>query len=271
MDIITFPSLNLEFKVSNIAFNIFGIKIYWYAIFIVLGFILALILCKKDDGKYRIKFYTILDMFIFVIPISIISARLYYVIFKLDYYINNPNLILNIQNGGLAIYGGIIGGILTIYIYCKANKINFFDVLDYIAPYLALGQAIGRWGNFFNIEAYGIKTKTILRMGIIKNGMYTEVHPTFLYESICDLIIFIILILIKNKRKYKGQITYIYFVLYSFIRIFIEELRADSLMIGNIKISQILSLTLLLIFGTILMYNKVKEKLLNENRNSRIT
>ena len=153
MDIITFPSLNLEFKVSNIAFNIFGIKIYWYAIFIVLGFILALILCKKDDGKYRIKFYTILDMFIFVIPISIISARLYYVIFKLDYYINNPNLILNIQNGGLAIYGGIIGGLITCYIFCKKRKIELLNLLDYIVPNLALRTSNRQMGKFYKCRS----------------------------------------------------------------------------------------------------------------------
>lgn len=247
MNQIIFPEFNLIFNINKIAINIGNIKIYWYAIFIVIGIIISLILCKKDNNKYKIKFETILEISIIALPISILFARMYYVLFKLEYYIKNPAEILLIKDGGLAIYGGIIGGIIVIYFYTKKKKINILDVLDYIAPYLALSQSIGRWGNFFNIEAYGTKTKNILRMGIIENGRYIEVHPTFLYESICDGLIFIILYLLRNKRKYKGQITYVYLLLYSLIRFIIEPLRADSLMLGNIRVSQILSLILFII------------------------
>lgn len=262
---ITFPTLNLELNINNIAINILGIDISWYAILIVLAFIIAILFCKKDDGKYNIKFETILELMVFIIPISIICARIYYVAFKLDYYMQKPTEIFNIRNGGLAIYGGIIGAIITIVIYCKIKKINILDIMDYIVPYLALGQAIGRWGNFFNIEAYGTETTNIFRMGIIENGIYKEVHPTFLYESMCNLIIFIILYNLRNKRKYKGQLTYTYFALYGFIRTIIEGLRTDSLMIGNFRISQILSIILCIIFTAILVYNKKINKKEKDN------
>ena len=184
MNPITFPGLNISLLIDRVAFQIGGIEIYWYAILIVSAFIIALLLCKKDDGKYQIRFDDILNLFVLIIPISIICARLYYIVFKLDYYIQNPLQIFNIRNGGLAIYGGIIGAVVTIIIYCKKKKMNVFDIFDYVVPYLALGQAIGRWGNFFNVEAYGGITSHFLRMGIIENGIYMEVHPTFLYESI---------------------------------------------------------------------------------------
>ena len=164
---ISFTGLGLDFNIDSIAINVFGINIYWYAIFIVIAFSVAILFCKKDDGKYNIKFEQILEILLFVMPISIICARLYFVIFKLDYYIQNPTEIINIRNGGLAIYGGIIGVILTISIYCKIKKISFLDILDYFVPYLVLGQAIGRWGNFFNAEAHGTVTDNIFRMGII--------------------------------------------------------------------------------------------------------
>lgn len=162
--------------------------------------------------------------------------------------------------GGLAIYGGVIGAIGAIAIYCKVKKIKVLDVLDYIAPYLALGQAIGRWGNFFNGEAHGTETTNFLRMGITENGNYIQVHPTFLYESVCTFIIFIILYKLRNKRKYRGQLTYLYFFLYGIARSIIEGFRTDSLMLGDLRISQILSIVLTIIFGAILLYKKVKKK-----------
>lgn len=260
---IKFPGLGLEFNIKDIAFSIFGINIYWYAIIIVLAFVIGIIFCKKDDGKYGIKFDNVLELLLVLIPISIISARLYYVLFSLEYYLKNPLEIIDIKNGGLAIYGGIIGAVITIIIYCRIKKINFLDMFDYIVPYLALGQSIGRWGNFLNCEAYGTKTNSIFRMGIIENGNYIEVHPTFLYESICTFVIFIILFCMKNKRKYKGQLTYIYLALYGVIRAIIEGLRTDSLMLFNFRVSQILSVLLLLVFFVILIYKKIKERVKN--------
>lgn len=264
MNEITFPGINLYLNVNRVAFSIGNINIYWYAVLIVVSFIIGIILCKKDDKKYDIDFENILEVLIIVIPVSIICARLYFVLFKLNYYLEYPNQILNIRDGGLAIYGGIIGAVITIAIYCKVKKINILDMLDYIVPFLALGQAIGRWGNFFNVEAHGIETTSIFRMGIIENGKYIEVHPTFLYESISCFIIFIILYLLRNKRKYKGQITCIYLALYGLERAFIEALRTDSLMLGNLRVSQVLSIILCVICSFILIYKKVKGKKENE-------
>lgn len=251
MNIISFPGLNLEFNISKVAFNIFGIEIYWYAILIVTSMILALIMYKKRNGLYEIEFDDILDLSLYVIPVAIISARLYYIIFNLEYYLNNPMQMLNIRSGGLAIYGAVIGGAITSLIFCKKRKINILDLLDYIVPGLALGQAIGRWGNFINIEAFGVETKSLLRMGIIENGTYAEVHPTFFYESIACFLIFTILIAMKNKRKFKGQIVYTYLALYSLERLLVEGLRTDSLMLGNIRVSQLLSAIIFIVAVTI--------------------
>lgn len=243
---IIFKGLNLEFNINNVAFEICNIKIYWYGIIIVFAIITALIFMKKDDGKYGIKFNDIINIFIYVLPISIISARIYYIVFKLDYYLRNPVKIFEIRDGGLAIYGGIIGGIITIYVYSKIKKMDFIKILDYIVPYLAIGQAIGRWGNFINIEAYGYETNNLFRMGIMENEIYKEVHPTFLYESIGDFIIFLSLYNKKNVQ-YKGEITFNYLIEYSIIRIIIENIRADSLMFKEIKISIIISIIFFII------------------------
>ena len=259
MNNIKFEGLGINLNINQILIDFNGIKIYWYAFIIITGIVICLLFCKKDDGKYGIKFDDILLLALFLIPISIISARIYFVLFKLDYYIQNPLEILNIRNGGLAIYGSIIGAILTIFVFCKVKKIKILDTLDYLAPYLALGQCIGRWGNFFNGEAHGTETTSFLRMGIFENGKYIQVHPTFLYESICTLIIFIFLYRKRNKRKYEGELTYWYFFLYGIARAIIEGFRTDSLMLGNIRISQILSIILSVIFGSILLYKKVKK------------
>ena len=258
METINFEGLGLSFNINNIFLDLNGIKIYWYAIIIITGIIISLVLCKKDDGKYNIKFDDILELFVIVLPIAIISARLYYILFRLDYYIQNPSEILNFRNGGLAIYGGIIGAIITIAVFCKKKKLKILDVFDYLVPYLALGQCIGRWGNFFNGEAHGVETTSLLRMGIIENGKYIQVHPTFLYESACTLIIFLILYTKRNKRKYPGELTYWYFFLYGIARAIIESLRTDSLMIGDFRVSQLLSILLSLMFGVLLIYNHKK-------------
>ena len=253
---VSFPFFNLNFNINNIAFKIGNIDIYWYAIFITLAIFTCLLLCNKDDGKYGINCEDVLTLAIWVIPISIISARIYFVIFNLQYYTNHLNELFNIRNGGIAIYGGIIGGVITVITYCKIKKINFLDMLDYIAPFLPLGQAIGRLGNFTNVEAHGTTTDSIFRMGIVENGTYIEVHPTFLYELVLDLFIFVFLYCLRNKRKFKGEITYLYFIFYGLARFFIEGLRTDSLMLGNFRVSQVLSLVLFVTFGSIFLYKK---------------
>lgn len=255
---IYFPSLNLKFHIPKVAFTIFNIEIYWYAIIIVLAIIIAFFLLKYNEHRCNIGFETIVDLAIFLMPISFIGARAYYIIFNLEPFLKNPIQILNLRTGGLAIYGGVIAGAITCYIFCKKIKIYFLDMLDYIAPSLAIGQAIGRWGNFVNVEAYGTNTTNLLRMGIIENSKYIEVHPTFLYESMATFIIFIILMKYIKNRKFKGEIVYIYFILYSFARFWIEALRIDSLMFYNFRISQILSLILFVVFTLFMSFNVIK-------------
>ena len=259
MNIVTFPALDLKLNINRTAFTIFGLEIYWYAMLMVSAMIIAILMFKKRDGLYGIKFSNILDLLIFLIPISLISARLYYVLFNLSYYLSNPAQILNVRNGGMAIYGGIIGGIITCYVFCKKKKINLLDLIDYLSPGLVLGQAIGRWGNFINVEAYGIKTNLPWRMGIYEAGKYIEVHPTFLYESIVCFIIFIVLIVIGDKRKFKGQIACTYLMFYSLERIFVEGLRTDSLMLGNIRISQVLSIVIFIISSITYVKEAIKK------------
>lgn len=258
--IIKFPCLNLEIIVNRVAFNIFGISIYWYAIIIVLSMALAMLIYKKQDGLYGIKFQDIIDIAMYTIPASLICARLYYILFNLDYYTANPAQVLNTRSGGMAIYGGIIGGAIMCAIFCKIRKINLLNFLDYIVPALALGQAIGRWGNFINVEAYGVETTLPWRMGIYEMGKYQEVHPTFLYESLACLIIFIVLLFLKNQRKFNGQIVCTYLLLYSFERIFVERLRTDSLMIGNIRVSQLLSILIFIASLIVYIINIFKTK-----------
>ena len=248
MNIITFPLINLQLNINKVAFTIFGINVHWYAILIVASIILALLLCKKQDGKYGIKYEDILDLSIILIPIAFICARLYYVIFNIKNYTNIIDII-NIKDGGLAIYGGIIGGIITAYIFCKKRNIRILDLLDYVVAFLALGQAIGRWGNFINVEAYGTVTNVPWKMGIQTNAGIEYVHPTFLYESISTLVIFIILMKMSKNRKYSGQITCYYLIMYSFIRTIIEGIRVDSLMLGNLRISQVVSIILFIVFS----------------------
>lgn len=266
---VLFPSFGIDIEFSNIALQMANIKIYWYSILIVFAIILAFVFMKKDDGKYNIKFEEILYLSVFLIPISFICARIYYVIFNFNYYSQDLINVFNIRDGGLAIYGGIIGGIITIIVYCKVRKIKVFDMLDYIAPYLVLGQAIGRWGNFFNVEAFGRETASFFRMGIYQDGNYLEVHPTFLYESIADFIIFLLLYFIRNKRNFAGEITLLYFALYSFIRFFIEGLRTDSLMFYNFRISQILSLIIFICSLVYLIYKSVGKKKKEKTKNEK--
>jgi phosphatidylglycerol:prolipoprotein diacylglycerol transferase len=250
MSIVKFPGFNLEFKFSKIAFYIFEIPIYKYAICIVLGIIIALILCKISKEKYENDFEFVIENCILGMFFGIIGARLYYVLFNLEYYLNcGIQEIFNIKNGGLAIYGGLIFGGISIYINCKIQKKDFLNFLDYLIPYVALAQAIGRFGNFFNIEAYGSETNSLIRMGIYVREKYIEVHPCFLYEAIVTFSIFLILKMLQKNRKFKGQIFFLYAISYSFFRLFIEGLRTDSLLVFGFRISQVLSLIIFIFFG----------------------
>lgn len=268
---VNFPGLGLHLNVPQIAINLFGVNIYWYAICIVLGIVVAFVLGAKSEEKFNVKFDFVFENLTFAIIFGVIGARLYYVLFNLDYYLRNPINILRIRDGGLAIYGGLIVGFIVIFQKCRKRNVNVLDFLDYILPFVALAQSIGRWGNFFNKEAYGTETASILRMGLNTENGYQEVHPTFLYESISTLIIFIILRKMQNNRKFKGQICYFYLFFYSGIRMLIEGVRSDSLMFGNYRISQVLSIVIFVVFGIMLLkkyikYNKTEKLRLKKEK-----
>lgn len=267
MNVVTFPGLNLSFEVSKVAFSLFGISIYKYAVCIVLGIVLALILCKLAKQKYDIKYNEVLVCTVLGIIFGTIGARLYYVIFNLDYYSQNVSEIFNFRNGGLAIYGGLILGALAIFIYCKARKINVLNFFDYVIPYVAIAQCVGRLGNFFNVEAYGTQTTSIVRMGIKTVEGYMEVHPVFFYECIATLLIFVILKVLQNHRKFEGQIITLYCLLYSGIRFFLEGIRADSLMMFNFRASQIVSLIVFVVSLIVLLINVKKLKNVSKGEN----
>ena len=216
--------------------------------------------------KFNINFEDILEIFVYSLIGGIIGARLYYCLFNSKYYLANPIKIFALRDGGLAIYGGIIFGSLVAFIVSKIKNINFSNLMDYIAPYLALTQGIGRLGNFFNIEAYGRETKNIFRMGIFENGKFIEVHPCFLYEFIACIIIFAILKLLQKRRKFEFQIFSTYMILYGLTRFFIEMLRVDSLYLGSVKISQAVSLIFVTI-GAIIHIVKTHKKSNFVNRN----
>lgn len=258
MNTVTFPMLNLELNMDPVAIKIGEIQIYWYAIIIVASILLALFLSKKEDGKFGIKYEQILNLSLYLIPLSFLGARTYYCFFNQQEYTSIKE-VFNIKDGGLAIYGAILTGAMVIYWYSKKQKINLLNLFDYIVPYLSLGQAIGRWGNLINVEAYGTPTNLPWKMGIVEQNSITYVHPTFLYESIGTLLLFILLQKVSKKRKFQGQITYIYLIGYSFIRFLVEQLRADSLMLKNYKISQLISAVLFVGFCIILLKKTKKQ------------
>ena len=221
-----------------VAFTIFGTDIRWYGILIGLGFILAILICYKRAPQHGIKSENILDFAIWMIPFSIIGARLYYVIFEWEYYAGDLKKIFDIRGGGLAIHGGLIAGIIVGILVCRHYKINFIELADLVFPTVALAQSIGRWGNYFNSEAHGGPTD--LPWAIFADGEY--VHPTFLYESLWCFALFIFLMWLDKRRAFPGQIACLYGMLYSLERGLVEQLRTDSLMIGPFKQAQILSL-----------------------------
>jgi len=246
------------------------IQIRWYSVLILSAFVIGYFLAVRQAKKYNIKKELMLDLLCYLIPICIIGARLYYCIFEWKYYSKNLIEILKIWEGGLAIHGGLIAGGLFLVYFCKKNKIKFLNLTDIIVPSLIIGQAIGRWGNFFNQEAYGpvssyVALKNMKLPSFIIKGMYIDGNyhiPTFLYESLWCLLGFIILIIIKKLFKTKsGQITSLYFIIYGIGRFYIESLRQDSLMFLNLKMAQIVSLIMIIIGIILLIYSTVRKKI----------
>ena len=286
---LAFPHLNIYIDKMISGFNLFGLNIAFYGVIVatamLVGFYTAVFLAKKSNQNVD-NYY---DLFIFIIIFAIIGARIYYVIFNLDYYLKNLDEIINIRAGGLAVYGGIIACFVVIYVFSHIKKLEFFQIVDNCIAALTIGQVIGRWGNFFNMEAFGTYTDNLFAMQMkydlvnssnvdqlmldnmknINGVQYIQAHPTFLYESFFNLILFIIILLIFFKfYKFHGQLLFTYFIGYGMIRFFVEGLRTDSLLIPStdIRVSQVLSIVLVFVGIILYTYNLfVKHKIQYKN------
>ena len=263
--------------ISPVAFELFGYEVRWYSLLILIGVIIAYFLIKTESNRFQLKGEFVFNLMFWTIIFGIVGARLYYVLFNLSYYKDNLSEIIKVWNGGLAIHGGLIAGLLIIVFYCNKYKVNTKKVLDIVVPAVILGQAIGRWGNFFNGEAFGgiVEYKTLVNMKFIPqfvidnmeiNGAYHL--PMFYFESLACLIGFIAILIIR-RRPYvkKGQIFGTYLLWYGVIRIIIEIFRTDSLMLFNAKVAQIVSV-LMIIVGFYLIAVQARKPKLDEIYNS---
>ncbi|MDD7433631.1 MAG: prolipoprotein diacylglyceryl transferase [Peptoniphilaceae bacterium] len=227
-----------EYTGDGVAFSLFGIEIRWYAIMIVTGMFLAVLLATRESKKRGYGDEVISDLALWMLPIAVIGARIWYVIFEPQRFSTFLDVI-NIRSGGLAIQGGIMASLIVIFIFSRRRELPFFELTDLIAPGLALAQSIGRWGNFFNNEAYGYPTN--VPWAVLIQG--EPHHPTFFYESAGDFLIFLVLLIfLRRSKKINGRTTMLYFVLYGILRFFVEGLRTDSLYFGHFRVAQILSL-----------------------------
>ncbi len=259
---VQFPELGIHLKINPVAFSIGSFNVYWYGVIIGFGFILALIFAITNLKKFGIKRDDFIDCVLVGLICGILGARLYYVIFRWDYYSQHLNEILAVHNGGLAIYGGVIGSVLGGCIIAKIKKMNIPAVLDVAGMGFLIGQGIGRWGNFVNQEAFGIETDLPWRM-VSENTNNIGVHPCFLYESLWCLLGFFILFFWGIKyRKYDGQLALMYIVWYGFERMFVEGLRTDSLYTPffGLRVSQIIAGVTFIVGAVILVVNAIKKK-----------
>lgn len=251
---------------DRVMFSIGSFNVYWYSFLILVAVIIGGFIAINYAKKVNVGASFITDLIFFLIPISIVGSRIYYVIFNFDVYRNDLVSIFKIWEGGLAIYGAIIAAIIFTYFYCRKRQKSFLETLDILAPSVLLGQAIGRWGNFFNMEAYGpVTTLEFLQKlhlpqfiidGMNINGVYYQ--PMFLYESLWCLVGVIILMIIRKRRSKTGTQVYFYFLWYGLGRIVIEHFRSDSLYFLGFKVSQIVSLILIIIGLIGLIMNMIK-------------
>ena len=240
---ISFPGLGIEIDPAA-GFTVGPLSVNFYGAIIALGLILAVVYAWKRAHQFGIKPDDITDAVLYVVPFAVLCARLYYCIFQWkDQFAANPIEILYIWNGGLAIYGGVIGAVIGVIVLCRFKKIRIAALLDLVALGFLIGQSIGRWGNFFNREAFGAETNSILRMGLLNKytNQITYYHPTFLYESLWNAAGFVLLHHLSKKRKYDGQVALLYVAWYGLGRTFIEGLRMDSLYWGPFRVSQLLA------------------------------
>ncbi len=263
--VVSFPFIGLEFTINPIAFSIGSMNVYWYGIIIASGMLLAVLYAYKSSPRFNVNFSNLLNCILVGIVTGIIGARLYFCFFKWDYYSQNPIEILYIHNGGLAIYGGIIGAMLGGLTVAKLQKMKLMPILDIAMLGFLIGQGIGRWGNFMNQEAFGTATNLPWAM-MSENTGNIPVHPCFLYESLWCLLGFVLLhFYSKYKQKYAGQIFYMYLVWYGFERMIVEGLRTDSLYLPfelfgmAIRVSQVLSAAIFITGIVFLIINRKKE------------
>ena len=241
--------------INPVAFEIGSLSVRWYGILIALGIVLGFIVVQREMVKRGMHPDFLTDLLVWAVPISIISARIYYVIFSWDFYKDNPGKIIQIWEGGIAIHGALIGAFITTYIFTKIRGISFWKTVDIAAPGLLIGQIIGRWGNFMNQEAYGEPvSEQFLNTTIIPDWIMDQMtingvthHPTFLYESMWNLVGLIILLLLRRVALIRGEMFLLYLTWYSFGRYFIEGLRTDSLMGGTLRTAQVVSVATIII------------------------
>ena len=251
---IGFPNLGLEFTLNRVACTVLGKDIYWYGIIICAGFILAALYVNSRTKDFGITSDNLTDCLIICVPLGIICARIYYVVFEWGYYAQHPGEIIAIWKGGIAIYGGIIGTLIGLFVYSRVKKLSLASLCDLAAFGLLIGQCIGRWGNFVNGEAHG--GPTTLPWGMTIDGQ-SMVHPTFLYESLWNLAGFVLLHFYSKKRRFKGEIALLYAAWYGAGRAWIEGLRTDSLWLGPVRVSQLLAAVTMLLSLGILLYQAI--------------
>jgi 16S rRNA (cytosine1402-N4)-methyltransferase/phosphatidylglycerol:prolipoprotein diacylglycerol transferase len=244
---------------NPVAFEIFGLSIRWYGILLSTGIMVGILLAYYEAKRLGRNPEYIIDLALWCVPAAVIGARAYYVLLEWDYYNGDIMKMINIREGGLAIHGALIAAVFTGYIFTKIKKLSFWQTADIVAPSIVIGQAIGRWGNFMNGEAHGGPTN--LPWGIMVDGI--KVHPAFLYESLWNLGVFLILIFYRKKKKADGEVFLLYGILYSLGRFWIEGLRTDSLMFFGMKAAQLISLAIIIVFGVVfyILRNRAKNKI----------
>ncbi|PLR77122.1 prolipoprotein diacylglyceryl transferase [Bacillus sp. V3-13] len=254
-------------SIDRVAIDLGFIQVYWYGVIIIAGVLLGLWIAMRESERRGLPKETLVDLVLVAVPISIIVARIYYVIFNWDYYIENPGKIIAIREGGLAMHGVLIGAVLTIFVFAKLRDISFWKLADILAPSIILGQAIGRWGNFINQEAHGGPVsreflESLYLPDFIINQMYIEgtyFHPTFLYESLWNFAGFIVLMSLRRTNLRRGELFITYIIYYSFGRFFIEGMRTDSLMLTDeLRMAQVISVVLIFVAIMIIFYRRKK-------------
>ncbi len=246
--------------IDRIAFTLFGYPVYWYGALIALGMLLGVLLASAREKRYGQKRDTVLNFILLAIPAALVCARIYYVVFSWSDYASNPMEIFNVRNGGMAIYGGVIGGVITGLIYARRAKVSFGTLADLCAPALALGQAIGRWGNFFNQEAYGAEVLSPA-LQFFPAAVYIEAlgqwrYATFFYESAWCFVIVLALLCAEKKNLFRrrGDVFLWYAIAYAAERMVVEGMRSDSLYLGSIRISQLLSAGMLILCAAVFLF-----------------